>query len=72
MLDAHIATLSSTGYSAKIATIRWCKGTCMTEDVDYTQMSGRSLLLESSSNQPHNLLLLLLLTYHYKLMLTCP
>ena len=52
MLDAHIATLKSSSYSAKIATITWCKGTYMTEDVDYIQMSGRPLLLESDSNLP--------------------
>lgn len=55
MLDVHIATPKSASYSVKVATIRWCKGKYMTEDVDYT----------------HNLLLLLL-TYHYRLMLTCP
>ena len=71
MFDAHIATLNPPSYSAKIATIRWCRGTYMTEDVDYIQMSGRSLLLESDSNCLRNLLLLLL-TYHYRLMLTCP
>lgn len=43
----------------------------MTEDVDYIKKSGRFLLLESDSNRLRTLLLLLL-TYHYRLMLTCP